>query len=377
MKKVIVGLLAVAGLAGAAQAQIRMVQLANIDVFGAVDASTPANRIGTNVSAVAWNGSRLFIAGNNNGGGNLNTGIAEVLNPLSSPSISAPFALRSTASTRGHVSLSLKGNSLFAGWDNGAAALGGFAAWDTNSTASATWQANLRGAGTSIDPGFGGVSTPSSGNLGIALLGSGRRQLLNASTGAVIYSGGGGNAGFIFNNAPTGASTPPGSNHRDLAFDTDTGDVYARVANSIVRQLRTGENSGANASGVSIFENYGSGGQTVAANTNQQNIAFGYVNTNNIGKALFFNDRPVNGAGTVASAVKAINPNGGSLTIDWGSFNASSSTSAFDFSFDQATNTLAISDFSNSRVYIFQVVPTPGAAALIGVGGLVALRRRR
>lgn len=367
--------LAVAGLTAAASGQITLQQIANIDVSGAVTVGDP-NRIGTNVSTVAWNGSRLFIGGLNGSGAALNTGLREVVNPLGSPSLGPIFGTRNTNSTRGHTSLSIRGDELYAAWDNGAAVVGGMARWDANNTAAAVWQANVRGGGTDFDPGFAG-SAPSAGNIGMALLGSGRRQLLNSGTGAAIYTGGGATAGFIFNNAPIGASVSPGSNHRDLAFDAISGDTFVRVANSVVRQTRTGENTAINNSGTSIFENYGVGGQTTAANTNLQSIAFGYVNTDGIGKALFFNDRPTSASGSIQSVVKAISPSGAPISINWGSFNVTSATSAFDFSWNQADNTLAVSDFSNSRVYIFRVVPTPGAAALLGLGGLVALRRRR
>lgn len=376
MRNVIVGLLAVAGMTGAALGQVKLQLLANIDVSGAVAVGSP-DRIGTNVSAVAWNGSRLFIAGLNGSGATLDTGIMEVLNPLSSPALGSRFATRSTASSRGHTSMTLSGTSLFAGWDNGVAVAGGYAAWDINNTASPLWQATYRGGGTDIDPGFAG-SSPSAGNLGVAVLGSGRRQLLNAATGAVIYSGSGSNAGFIFNNNPIGASVAPGSNHRDIAFNPVNGDTFVRVANSIVRQTRTGDNTAINTTGQVIFENYGSGGQSVAANVNMQNIAFAYVNTDALGAMLFFNDRPAtNTSGSITSIVRAVQLNGTPLTLDFGSFNITSTTGAFDFSWDQATNTLAISDFSNSRVYIFSVIPTPGAMALLGLGGVAALRRRR
>lgn len=377
MKKtcVTLALLASAGLTAAASAQIKLIQLANIDVSGAVTVGD-ANRIGTNVSTVAWNGSQLFIGGLNGSGASLTTGLREVVNPLSAPTLGPLFGARATNSTRGHTSLSIRGNELYAAWDNGAAALGGVSRWDTTSTGAAQWQANIRGGGTDFDPLFN-VSAGASGNIGMALLGSGRRQLLNAASGAVIYSGGGANAGFIFNNAPIGASVPPGSNHRDIAFNSTNGDTFARVANSIVRQTRTGENTAINNSGTSIFENYGVGGQAAAANVNMQNIAFGYVNTDGILGTLFFNDRPASASASIQTAVKAVSPSGAPVSIDWGSFNVTSATSAFDFSWDQATNTLAISDFSNSRVYIFSVVPTPASAGLLGLGGLVALRRRR
>lgn len=381
MKTVLLSTLLVAGLAAAASGQtIRLNLLANVDVSGAVAVGSP-DRIGTNVSAVAWDGSRLFIGGLNGSGASLATGLMEVNNPLSgTPTLGPRFGTRTTNSTRGHTSMSISGNGLIAAWDNGAAALGGMARWNTAGTldgaATAVWQANIRGGGTDFDPGFAG-SSPSAGNIGMALLGSGRRQLLNAGTGAVIYSGSAPTAGFIFNNAPIGSSVSPGSNHRDLAFDAITGDTFVRVANSVVRQTRTGENSAINTSGFSIFENF-AGNQAAAANVNLQTIAFGNIATNDLGKVLFFNDRAISAtSGNITSIVRAIGVDGSARTLDFGGFSISTVTGAYDFSWNQATNTLAISDFSNSRVYIFSVVPTPGAAGLLALAGLAATRRRR
>jgi len=381
MRSTLLSMLAVAGLASVAGAQtIRMNLLANIDVSSAVAPTSP-DRIGSNVSTVAWDGNRLFIGGLNATGGTANTGLMEVVNPLSgTPTLGARFGTRSTANTRGHTSMSITGNTLVAGWDNGAAAVGGMARWDTAGTldgvAVAAWQANVRGGGTDFDPGFAG-SSPSAGNIGMALLGSGRRQLLNVATGAAIYTGGGATAGFIFNNSPIGASVSPGSNHRDLAFDSLNGDTFVRVSNSIVKQTRTGENTGANATGLSLFENY-AGSQVTAANVNLQTIGFGFISTDDLGKTLFFNDRPTSAtSGNITSIVRAIGVDGSARTLDFGSFSITSGTGAYDFSWNQATNTLAISDFSNSRVYIFSTVPTPGAATMLGLFGVALLRRRR
>ena len=57
-------------------------------------------------------------------------------------------------------------------------------------------------------------------------------------------------------------------------------------------------------------------------------------------------------------------------------FAAPTGNGAYDFSFDAATQTLAISDFANRQVHIF-AVPAPGAAVLLGLAGLAAARRRR
>lgn len=352
---------------------------ANIDVSTAVAVGS-ADRIGTNVSGVAWNGNKLYIAGFNGGSTALNTGLMEVTSPLGTPGFSSRFGTQTgTIGGRGHSGLAINGNVLAVGYDSGStnSTSNGYSAYDITGNTQ-TWNRNtLRGfTGPGFDPGFNAGGTAQ--GVAYGNTGSGRRGVMNVGTGADIIALGG---GMIWNNGPTGASPAPGSNTRDMVFDPATGDIYGRAANAIVKGVRNGDNSLSNPNGTAIFVNY-AGNQVNASNTNQQNLAFMGLGLSLGGNFLVFNDRPVTGTTDFATGVKVIDTNGVAKTAvfqtqSFNPFTATSGTGAFDFSYDAATRTLAVSDFSNSRVYIFDVVPTPGTAGVLGLGALVATRRRR
>lgn len=371
MNRMMIAAAALAAMAGAASAaDLELNLLRQINVSGAV-ASTNPERIGSNVSAVAWNGSKLYIGGFNQSGGAISTGIAEISDPLGAATIGPRFGGLSTPNLRGFSGLAIQGNRLAAGCDTGAAVAGGYATFDTAAN-TAVASKNLRGfTGPAFDPGFAG-SAPSAGNVAFSGTGSGRRGVFNTDTGADIYALG---AGMIWNNNPAGATPAPGTNNRDIAFDSFTGDIYGRAANAIIKGVRSGDNSISNAGGTAIYVNYGAGGQGTASNTNQQNLSL--MDLGSLGKFVIFNDRPTSQSASFTSAIKAIDTNGVAQSINFNGFNITSSTSAFDFSYDAVSRTLAVSDFSNSNVYIFSVVPAPSALALMGLGGLVAGRRRR
>ena len=364
----VAAMMGVAGLAASATAGLQLSLLKTINLSGAVDPASPS-RLGTNINAVAWTGGQLYVGGWNGSGAALSVGFSEILTPLTTPTQGARLGTLTAPSGRGYTGMATQGGVLAASADTGAAIAGGYSAWNT-ATNTNRFNATLRGfTGPAFDPGFAG-SAPSAGNIAYSSTGSGRRGVLNNADGSIIYSLGGANAGLIWNNIapPTG----PGSNNRDLAFDPATGDVYGRAGNAIIKAPRTGENS-AGAQSL-IFVNYGSGGQVVASNTNSQNLAF----MNRLGgNVILFNDRPAGATtGSITGTVKAIDTAGVVQTINWGGFDISSGTGAFDFSYDAATDTVAVADYSNSNVYIF-AVPAPAGAAVLALGGLMAARRRR
>lgn len=374
-KCVILAALAGAAIAGQSMAGIELQLVANIDVFGAVDVNNTTSRIGTNVAAVAWTGSQLFIGGANNSGAALNVGLMEVQNPLASPTLGSRFGTLSAAASRGYVGLSVQ-SGVLASTNQTAASSAVVTTWNTGTSAQIGTRTLGTSAGTAFDPGFAG-STPSAGSLAYGVVGSGRRVSVNPNTAGltdVYVTGAGPTQGAIWNSIATG-SGGMGSQYRDLAFDPVTGDIYGRAANAISKAVRTGENTFGTQS--VIFSNFGPGGQSGAAGVNGQNL--GFINNALTGNFLIFNDRPSGtiSAANISSFVKAVAPDGTSLPINWNGFSATSGAGVFDFSYDAGSGTLAISDSSNSRVYIFQVVPAPSAAALLGLGGLLAARRRR
>lgn len=365
MKGSLISCAIIAGLAGSAHsAVISMTLLQTIDTSSTSNAQN-TNYVGSNVSSVAWNGTDLFVAGYNASGATANTGIAKLSNALGASSWSSTFGAVSTNNSRGFTGIAIRGNTLAAGWDNGAGSVNSVRAFDataltqTWATGGATPDATRRASGgANFDPGFNGSGT----NIGVSYIttGSGRRHVMNESTGNYIN---GQNAGGIMTFA--GAT----SNWRGHAFDTATGDLYTRESNRVGKAIRSGDNTFAGATSASIYQS------TTATAVDNQNIAF--ASTSAYGNLLFFNDRATATVGqSFSSVIKCIDTAGVVHTLDLGTFSAANGNGAYSFSFDAASQTLAISDFANRSVYIF-AVPTPGTLGLAMAGGLLAARRRR
>jgi hypothetical protein len=363
MKMVSIAVL-VAGLAGAASG-IDLTYLKTIDISSFSSSSTAANYIGSNPSAVAWDGQDLYVGGYNQAGAAAPTAINRVSAALNVSSLGATsFGAISTPNSRGLTSLAVRGGVLAAGLDSGAGNGDSVRAFNVTLTSpTLNWRIGTvdttrRGDGVAFDPGFNGAGT----NQGVAYLsiGGGRRHLLNTTTGAYIN---GQNAGAIIN------FNPVSTVFRDLAFDPATGDLYTRESNRVGKAVRSGDNS------------FSGGGSTyiVSANANgsidNENIEF--VNSPNQGNFVLYNDRSsVAGGQAFTNVVKAISTSGASLPLNLIGFSALDGNGAYDFSYNAASNTLAVSDFSNRQVYLFGV-PTPGTLGLLGIAGIAAGRRRR
>lgn len=376
MRNVVLGMLAAAGLTASASAQFTL--LANIDLLAATDAANTTSRIGTNIGAVSWDGTNLYIAGRNNGGTALQVGILQVNNPLGTPSLGTFFGTATAQSTRGYSGLATNGTILASTLETGANA-GVVTTWTQATNTQIGTRSNLgTAAGTAFNPGFNQQAGASTGNLAYAAGGSGRHLVVDPNTAGLssIYNTTAAPVqGAIWNSIATSASpiNGMGTNYRDLAFDPTTGDIYGRAANAITKAIRTGENSFGTQ--TILWSNYGPSGQSGAAGVNQQNLAF--MNTP-YGKFIMFNDRPSGTLtpGDISTWVKMMDTNGNLQSIVL-PLAITSTAGIYDFSYDPISNTLAISDSSNSRVYILGNVPTPGAAGVLAMGGLLAARRRR
>ncbi len=349
MKMIAATLIAAAGLTAAASAQVTLTELARVDLTSAY-ASTDN---GTNPSAVAWNGSSAWVAGFN-GGSNANTGIFQVSNVLSSPSFGASFGVLATPGLRGYSGLALNGNNLAAAYDDGAADPNGIASYNAT-TGAQNWAKNARGgSGVAFDPGFNGVDS----GVAWTTFGSGRRALQNAATGADIYTTAN---GMIIN-------VGSGTFWRSMDFDPNTGDLYARRSNGPIKVPRTGGNSGAAAELIPFT--------AVADFIAGHNMAF--MSDSPFGDVIVYNDRTTTALGQgYTNVIKAVDSSGAAQAINWNFLAPVADGSGYyDFSYDAATQTLAVLDYTNRTLQIF-AVPAPGAAALMGLAGLVGLRRRR
>lgn len=353
MNRLCITALTAATIVAAADAgTISMRELGRVELTAAMFSGDSAT--GQTGSAVAWNGSNLFVAGFQNGASSTGTtGIIRIDDVFGANSIGAQFGINAAPGSRGFSGLDISGNLLVAAFDDGAADPQGITAWDL--AGAQQWAKNARGgSGVGIDPGFAGV------DAGVAwtTFGSGRRALQNSATGADIYTTAN---GMII--------TPDfqGSFWRDMDFASD-GDMVARRSNDVVLFNRTGGNSG---SASLLVENNENG-----PFTNGQNVA--YVESAEFGDFVIYNDR-VNGnlGQDAANVIKAVGLDGTDLSLNiFGTAGFELGNGYYDFSWDAASQTLAILDFQNREVIIFEV-PAPGAAAVLGLGGLVATRRRR
>lgn len=345
---------AAALLAGSASAQVTFTQLATVNIASTSNIANP-EYIGANASGVAWDGSRLFLAGFNNTGAAADVAIVEVLNPLSGTPTYNKFGVQAaTPAQRGYSGLDIEGNTLFAAYDRGVSDPNGITAYSLAGTS--LWaQAGRGGSGVGRDPGFGGVDF----GAGWTSFGSGRRALNDEVSGAVLYSG---TTGTIINGSGTGTFW------RDMDFDAATGDIWLREGNNLIRAPRTGGNTTATA--LLVVD------EVEADSVAGQNVAY---MSSNYGDLVIYNDRPnTSGGQDFLALIKAVTPAGAPQTINWGSFlpiNYPLGAGWYDFSWHEATNTLALLDFTQRAVYIFRrepPAPTNYCTAGTSTNGCVA-----
>ncbi len=335
---------AAALLTSAASAQVTLTHLSTVDIASTSNIANP-EYIASNPSSVAWNGSRLFVAGFNNSGLANPVGIVEVLNPLAGGvgTYGTVFGvLAGTPNGRGYSGLDIDGATLLAAYDDGAADPNGLTGWSFNGVN--LWAANARGgSGVGRDPGFGGVDF----GAGWTTFGSGRRALNNDATGAVIYDG---TNGTIINGTGTGTFW------RDMDFNDANGDVWLREGNNLIRAPRTGGNTTATA--VLVVD------EPEADSVNGQNVA--YLRSNCGADVVIYNDRDNTSTGQdFFTVVKVVNPAGVAQSVNWGAFlpvNYPLGSGYYDFSWDYGTQTLAICDFANRAIYMFRMETPPPAA---------------
>ncbi|MFG0304991.1 MAG: PEP-CTERM sorting domain-containing protein [Phycisphaerales bacterium JB040] len=343
-------LFAIAGMAVAANAQVTFNEIAKFGIGNEFN-STTAN--GTNGAAIAWDGTNVYVAGYNNSGAPGSSGIVHY---NASGAVQNSFGSLSTPNGRGYSGIDVSASGIAAAYDDGAADANGLQLF--NSSGAQQWAFNIRGgSGTAFDPGFGGADS------GVASItfGSGRRWLNDTGTGATIYDGTNGMIVTDFG----------GSFWRSMDFRDSDGDMVLRRANDLIYVDRTGGNSGNVSVIVDTNEN--------APFVNGQNVAFAF-DTGTTSDFIIYNDRAAAGSGQLfETVVGLVDTSGASIAANFNYSDAGfgAGNAYYDFSYDAGTGTLAVVDFFNNEVRIFSIVPAPSTAALLGLGGLVAARRRR
>ncbi|MBK8098129.1 MAG: hypothetical protein IPK26_13540 [Planctomycetes bacterium] len=328
-----------------------MVHLLEVDVANAVSG------VGNNPSCIAWDGTDLFVGGFNGAVTVQAVAINKLTGALgATPTWGTPFGQQVNAPVnRGYINLAIDSvnGRLVAGYDPGTVDNFGLTAWDLSGMS--LWSKPIRGSsGLEFDPGFPGGNPALGAGVAWGAFNQPGRALQDAALGTDIWTVANG-----MNVLVPGA----GGFLRDWDFDPATGDIYIRASNDVFVGRRTGDNTTVTSVLVDLVD-----ANLVAL----QNI--GFLHTPN-GSLVLFNDRATGAINQpFAGVVKAVRPDGTPETIDWGTFAPNNGAAAYDFSYDQATNTLALCDYFLRKVHIFAVsVPAyyPYGAGCPGQGGFV------
>lgn len=401
-----------------AHAQIGLWELARFNISSTSGTANP-EFIGSNPAAVGWNGSKLYVAGQNGSATTANTSIIEITNASSvwngtsgsatgflTPVFSSTFGTIASPASRGYTGLAMNGSQLGASLDLGSNSPNGIQMFDGstntrlwNLSATGTSLANVgttRGyAGPDFDPGYQGVSGQGSG-LGWLTQGSGRRLLNNPTNGLPIYTSAT-NAALVAT-YPTVAlgmvmnTNPISSTWRDTAFNPANGDLYTRNQNGVTRANRTGANSDENPLDATAGQSALIWAQPTPGNNVLTNIGFmnavsastnGPFTNSYTGDVLVFNNRSSTASGQAwTDVIQFTTTSGSSITPTWNFISTPATGNAgYDFEWDSASKTLAVVDYANRNVSIFSTaVPEPSTTAVLVAAsvasGLVLTRRR-
>lgn len=352
MKKICV-LIATVGLAGAAMGQLQLQLVNTVDLLDTQDPTSSAF-IGSNPSAIAWDGADMYVAGWNNGRGNDTPhGIVRIADAANSSALGTAFGQRPTLNFRGYLSLDARNGQVAAAFENGGNDPQGLAIYN-GATGALADSFETRPIYANWDPAVAGGNAVSwsqfgSGRLRVSDGNNLSNLLFDGSNGPVIFGG--------------------STIWRGQDID-DSGNIAVSDGNGDINYFaRTGPNSTAAA-------------VTLASTTGFPQFTGNGINVSimntSFGDFVMYNDRGVPGA-TLGSAINAVDLNGDAQTIEFLGLDPTfaSATGWYDFDYDSATGTLAVVDFSNRLGWVFNVVPAPSSAMALGLAGLVALRRRR
>ena len=386
----------------AAAQSMSIYERVRLDIGTTANAASP-HSIGSNPIAIAWNGHQLYAAGINSSASSGTTAITQITNPNAVPGLSVvpsfgpSFGTLTTSANRGYSGLALTSGKLGASWDNGASSPSGIQGFDTSSntflwnlSASGGTAANVgssRGmSGISVDPGYQGITSQGGGGFAWTTQGSGRRAENDPTTGIPTYVLSG-------NATPANPSSVGGmiasstsTFWRDITFDPATGDLYSRNNNLVTMNVRTGANSlvtGINiVSGLTIPNTSNSIGANIEFLSRIESQGSGSYE----GNALIFNDRASNASAQSWTSVIKITTTGSTTVAEiptaWNMLYGASvnGSSLYDFGWDATTQTLAVMDYSNRTISIFDLDVTvqtvAGGTQTASLSGTTPLAKR-
>jgi hypothetical protein len=344
----------IAGSAATASGQVSFIQVNQIDA-GALGLS--------NLGSVTAHGDKLY-AGTLFGAGQ----VWEITDQFGTPGAVAVGPGNTTGGGNGFVSLDTDGTTLVAATNNGGGAdivqVFDAATNGLNWSSDATTLPGL----TRID---GAAVDPISGNVLLTGFGNGNQNLFDPASPTpvgtmptIIFDGGAGNVSTGF---------------RDVSYDDATGDLYLRAVNGVGRGIRVGDDDYQDLSGTAGID-------TIRQDADGFNSAINveFVPVPGGDNIAIYNLR--NGANTFGDQVRVTGVDGLNIDIAASFFAADgvtpfavgdASSGIYDFSYNPVNGLLYVSDFSDGTITAFQVIPAPASAALLGLGGLAAARRRR
>jgi len=343
-----------------------------------LDTSGTGLAIGGRPGSVAFNGSTLYV-------GTLFTDarIHRINGPLSAPTYAGAFAQTgpATGTTNGFVNLDLQGGTIIAGTNNGGVDPDVAYTFDLNGNLIGSANSaglNIQGSGgdrfdgAAVDPGWVGGGGAGAG-VSLFAFGNGNRNHYDSSFNPI-------------NNAFNIFHPSLGTGTRDARYAAGTGDLFIRYVNGIGRGKRVGPHNFTMLDGstagmepiVTLPDGFNSainveylpawGGFNLVLGNWRSSV--GGINFSTRIKVF---DADATGQGLAqAKAVNWLNADGSGpfdfLTV---------AGSIYDFSYDAGSGLLAISDWSNEKIYIFSrnAIPEPATLGLLALG-LLALRRR-
>jgi hypothetical protein len=389
MKKIsTLALVAGAALTCSARAQVDMWLVAENNVNALCDINNTNFWIGSNPSAVALNGSTLYVAGFDNGGDGqtFQNRIIKVGNVLEGTR-TFDWLRRANGAAyevnmplfRGFTGMAYRpGSGLLVNRDfgGGGGAAGSLSLWDVDSQVNPilvteNTESFFRGAaGPAWDAGFDGTGYPAGYNGAVPA--SARAAVpvildfsqpaevkvgpfaldtangMSINVGATVYE----YLSPADNNLRMDFVGANGTLWRDIAVHPTNGAMAARTNNDLV--IGTRPNNNKNFVGQVVVNGAASATAVV------QQCEF--VATPD-GDFVIWNDRPDNSGGwTFEQGVKANRLDGSAVTINWKNADGSAvsfpiGNRAYDFSWDHANQRLAVMDFNSRQYWIFSTQP--------------------